>query len=111
MAQVARLKGAVVTGVGNIFCQGVDLHFLCSDHQERRKTNAALMASAVERLTLTLSTFPKLLVAAVNGDASGLGVTLLPLFDVVYANDKAMFNTYFSRYLLKCDNKVIGDLQ
>ena len=56
------------------------------------------MAAAIERLVLTLSTFPKLLVAAVNGDATGLGVTLLPLFDIVYANDKATFNTYYSRY-------------
>ena len=59
------------------------------------------MASAVERFVLALSTFPKLLVAAVNGDASGLGVTLLPLFDIVYANDKAIFNTYYSRYIFK----------
>ena len=81
-----------------MFCQGVDLHFLCADHQERRKSQAALMAAAIERLVLTLSTFPKLLVAAVNGDATGLGVTLLPLFDIVYANDKATFNTYYSRY-------------
>ena len=55
------------------------------------------MASAVERLVLAMSTFPKLLVAAVNGNARGLGVTWLPLFDIVYANDKAMFSTFFSR--------------
>lgn len=93
-----RYRGVLITGVGNVFCQGVDLHFLCADHQERRKAQAALMAAAVERLVISLSTFPKLLVAAVNGDASGLGVTLLPLFDIVYANDKAAFNTYYSRY-------------
>ena len=85
--------------MGNVFCQGVDLHYLCSDHQERRKGQAALMAAAVERLVITLSTFPKLLVAAVNGDASGLGFTLLPLFDLVYANDKATFKTYYSRWV------------
>ena len=93
-----RYRGVLITGVGNVFCQGVDLHFLCADHQDRRKAQAALMAAAVERLVISLSTFPKLLVAAVNGDASGLGVTLLPLFDIVYANDKATFNTYYSRY-------------
>lgn len=93
-----RYRGVLITGVGNVFCQGVDLHFLCADHQERRKAQAALMAAAVERLVISLSTFPKLLVAAVNGDASGLGVMLLPLFDIVYANDKATFNTYYSRF-------------
>ena len=96
-----RFRGVLITGVGNVFCQGVDLHFLCSDHQERRKAQAGLMAAAVERLVLTLSTFPKLLVAAVNGDTTGLGVTLLPLFDIVYANDKATFNTYYSRYTIQ----------
>jgi chromodomain protein Y len=55
------------------------------------------MANALERLVLALSSFPKLLVAAVNGAAVGLGVTLLPLFDIVYANDKAQFSSYYSR--------------
>ena len=87
----------VVTGVGGVFCQGVDLHYLCQDSVERRKLNSAQMSAAVERLVLAITSFPKLLVAAVNGDASGLGVTILPLFDIVYANDKATFNTYYSR--------------
>jgi chromodomain protein Y len=55
------------------------------------------MAAAIERLVICLSNYPKLLVAAVNGVATGLGVTILPLFDIVYANDKAIFNTFFTR--------------
>jgi len=96
-AESKRLKGVIVTGVGNIFCQGVDLNFLCNDNQDRRKNNAAQMAAAIERLVICLSNYPKLLVAAVNGAATGLGVTILPLFDIVYANDKATFNTFFTR--------------
>jgi len=96
-AEVKRLKGVIITGVGNIFCQGVDLNFLCNDNQDRRRNNAAQMAAAIERLVITLSNYPKLLVAAVNGAATGLGVTILPLFDIVYANDKATFNTFFTR--------------
>jgi len=97
-AESKRVRGVLVTGVGGVFCQGVDLTFLSSESQvERRRNNASQMAAAVERLVLALVSFPKLLVAAVNGTATGLGMTMLPLFDVVYANDKATFNTFYSR--------------
>ena len=35
--------------------------------------------------------FPKPIIAAVNGSAIGLGMCLLSLCDIVYASDKAMF--------------------
>ena len=38
-----------------------------------------------------LSTFPKPIVAAVNGPAVGVGVAIVALCDVVYASDKASF--------------------
>lgn len=40
---------------------------------------------------MTISTFTKPVVAAVNGIAVGFGVTLLTLCDVVLASDKATF--------------------
>lgn len=97
VAAAPRLRGLLITGVGNVFCQGVDLTELCQDRLEKRKEQAGLMAAALERLILALASFPKLLVAAVNGATVGLGVTLLPLFDIVYANDKAQFNTFYTR--------------
>ena len=38
-----------------------------------------------------------MLVAAVNGHVTGLGLSLLPLCDLVYASEKATFNSYAAR--------------
>jgi len=45
----------------------------------------------------TLITFPKPIVAAVNGPAVGLGMAILALCDVVYASDKASFSCLYTR--------------
>jgi enoyl-CoA hydratase/carnithine racemase len=46
---------------------------------------------------LALSTFPKPIVAAVNGPAVGVGVAVLALCDIVYASDKASFYCPYAR--------------
>lgn len=45
----------------------------------------------------SLASFPKTLCAAVHGHCVGIGVTILPLFDVVLANQKTTFETPFAR--------------
>lgn len=46
----------------------------------------------------TFIQFRKPIVAAVNGPALGLGAALLPLCDVVWANEKAWFQTPYMSF-------------
>ena len=46
----------------------------------------------------TFIQFKKPIVVAVNGPAVGLGAALLPLCDVVWANEKAWFQTPYTVY-------------
>lgn len=46
----------------------------------------------------TFIQFRKPIVAAVNGPALGLGAAILPLCDVVWANEKAWFQTPYTSY-------------
>jgi len=46
----------------------------------------------------TFIQFRKPIIAAVNGPALGLGAAILPLCDVVWANEKAWFQTPYAAY-------------
>lgn len=85
----------LLTGSGNVFCSGVDLHYVLGDEASNaldKRQCVYEMARGIREFVTALAQFPKPLVAAVNGPAVGLGVALLPLCDVVYASDKATFS-------------------
>ncbi|XP_054984747.1 enoyl-CoA delta isomerase 2 isoform X2 [Sorex araneus] len=86
----------VVTGSGDYYCSGNDLTNFTDippgGMEEKAKDGAALLRDFVA----CFIDFPKPLVAVVNGPAVGISVTLLGLFDVVYATDRATFHTPFS---------------
>lgn len=87
----------VLTGNGDYYCSGNDLtNFLDippGGVEEKAKNGATLLREFVG----CFIDFPKPLVALVNGPAVGISVTILGLFDAVYASDRATFHTPFSR--------------
>ncbi|XP_074645404.1 uncharacterized protein LOC141901814 isoform X2 [Tubulanus polymorphus] len=85
----------MLSGTGSLFCSGIDLAYLINS--ENRKKAAEKMAATLRDFIQTLIAFPKPVVAAVNGPAIGLGATILPLCDVVYASDKASFYLPYAR--------------
>ncbi|EFN80284.1 Peroxisomal 3,2-trans-enoyl-CoA isomerase [Harpegnathos saltator] len=81
----------VLTATGNFFSSGTDINI-----SEFSPTLAEDTNVAYKEFVDALIMYPKLLVAIVNGPAIGIACTILGLFDMVYASDKAYFQTPFS---------------
>ncbi|XP_028986982.1 chromodomain Y-like protein isoform X2 [Betta splendens] len=91
-------KLVLLGAVGSAFCCGLDfLHFIRSLADDRKKESIK-MAETIRTFVNTFIQFRKPIVAAVNGPALGLGAAILPLCDVVWANEKAWFQTPYTSY-------------
>jgi enoyl-CoA hydratase/carnithine racemase len=80
----------VLTGAGGAYCAGQDLSEMA---KERTAEEAA--TSGFRPFVDTLQSFPKPLIAAVNGVAVGIGVTMLLHCDLVFAAEQSRFRTPF----------------
>ncbi|XP_033230177.1 enoyl-CoA delta isomerase 2, mitochondrial isoform X2 [Belonocnema kinseyi] len=79
----------VITGKGDFFCSG-------SDFPDAMSSEIKNPNEVFKEFVDAMITYPKLLVAVVNGPAIGIGTTMLALFDIVYASEKAYFSTPFA---------------
>ena len=85
-------KFLIMTGHGQIFCNGIDLHYLVNGHRKKR---AGSLALAIREFVNEMVTFPKPIIVAVNGRAHGLGMSIVLLGDIVYASSEASFSCSF----------------
>merc|ERR1719378_958842 len=89
-----------IIGEGKFYTSGNDMSAMAKNMADSdmtpeelsRKTNAIFQA-----FVDTLIDFPKPICAMVNGPAIGIGVTQLPLCDLVWASDSAYFRTPFTQ--------------
>ena len=93
-AAASDLAVVVLTGTAGAFCAGQDLAEM-GRLASSGTTTAERTGHGFQRFISTLGAFPKPVVAAVNGLAVGLGVTMLPYCDLVLAADDARFRTPF----------------
>lgn len=84
------VRALIVRGQEDFFCSGVDLSVFTG-------MGGGGDVTVITKLNEPLQQFPKPLIAAVEGKAVGMGVTILPFFDMVYAGDDATFVTPFAR--------------
>ncbi|KAG7319566.1 hypothetical protein KOW79_016709 [Hemibagrus wyckioides] len=89
-------KLVLLSAVGSVFCFGLDFIYLIRRLTDDRKRESIKMAETIRAFVNTFIQFKKPIIAAVNGPAVGLGASILPLCDVIWANEKAWFQTPYA---------------
>ncbi|TNM97634.1 hypothetical protein fugu_013880 [Takifugu bimaculatus] len=91
-------KLVLLSAVGSVFCCGLDFLYFIRRLTDDRKKESIKMSESIRTFINTFIQFKKPIVAAVNGPALGLGAAILPLCDIVWANEKAWFQTPYMAY-------------
>ncbi|XP_038132026.1 enoyl-CoA delta isomerase 2, mitochondrial [Cyprinodon tularosa] len=90
-------KFAVFTGAGDFYCSGNDLSNFTKIPEGGVQEMARQGGELLRKYVRAYIDFPKPLVAVVNGPAVGISVTVLGLFDLIYATERATFHTPFTQ--------------
>jgi enoyl-CoA hydratase/carnithine racemase len=96
------IRSVVITGEGAHFCAGSDVHRL----QANREQSAEVQAQTIESLhnwMEAIRTFPKPVIAAVEGAAVGSGFSLALMCDLIVAADDSVFAMAYSNLGLSPD--------
>jgi peroxisomal 3,2-trans-enoyl-CoA isomerase len=92
-----QVKVVVLTGSGSkAFCAGADLNAGFDPMVGPLKSGKGSYHDPVGRFMTAVIAFQKPLIAAVNGISVGVGLTILPLCDMVFAAPSATFNSPFT---------------
>lgn len=96
------VRSVVITGAGTTFCAGGNLQRL----RDNRQKPPEVQAQSIEGLhgwIEAIRTFPKPVIAAVEGAAAGAGFSLALACDLIVAADNAVFVMAYSTVALSPD--------
>ncbi len=93
----AAVRAVILTGAGRGFCAGVDLEHLKAHQAGANASKGPRLGEEdfLRKLPLELAAYPKPLLAAVNGAAIGVGVTMILPFDIRIASEDAKLGLAF----------------
>jgi 2-(1,2-epoxy-1,2-dihydrophenyl)acetyl-CoA isomerase len=91
------VRAVILTGAGRGFCAGVDLEHLRAHQAGENASRGPRLGEEdfLKKLPLEMAEYPKPLIAAVNGAAIGVGVTMILPCDVRLAADTAKLGLAF----------------
>ena len=88
------IAAIVVTGAGKGFCAGADMEATFKKQMDGKgDANGGSNARGLDWVSVVRGAKP--LIAAVNGAAVGVGLTMIVPFDVIVASEKAKFGCFF----------------
>ena len=95
----AAIRAVVWTGAGRAFCAGVDLEQLKAHQAGAASTVGPRLGEEdfLRKLPLDLVAFPKPVIAAINGPAIGVGVTMVLPCDLRLAAESAKLGLTFAK--------------
>ncbi|MFP6654214.1 MAG: enoyl-CoA hydratase/isomerase family protein [Myxococcota bacterium] len=93
------VKVVILTGAGRAFCAGVDLEHLKA-HQENLNASTGPRLGEedfLRKLPLEMLEYPKPIIAAINGHAIGVGITMAMPCDIRIVAEDAKLGFVFTR--------------
>src|SRR3954469_8263015 len=98
----AEIRSVVITGEGSMFCAGGNLQRLQANRQQPPEVQARSIEGLHDWIE-TIRTFPKPVIAAVEGPAAGAGFALALACDLIVAASNAVFVMAYSTVALSPD--------
>jgi enoyl-CoA hydratase/carnithine racemase len=96
------IRSVVITGEGAHFCAGSDVHRLKANRDQPAEVQAQTIES-LHNWMEAIRTFPKPVIAAVEGAAVGSGFSLALMCDLIVAADNSVFAMAYSNLGLSPD--------
>ena len=96
------IRSVVITGEGAHFCAGSDVQRLKANREQPADVQAQIIES-LHNWMEAIRTFPKPVIAAVEGAAVGSGFSLALMCDLVVASESSVFATAYSNLALSPD--------
>ena len=93
------VRAVILTGAGRAFCAGVDLEHLKAHERGMNASKGARLGDEdfLRKLPLEMRDYPKPIIAAINGHAVGVGMTMVMPCDVRIAAEDAKLGFVFTR--------------